>query len=156
MLASLNADDPRSKIAEADRLTIEGTIQITDGVVAEKDREIARLEQRLAEKPEPSSAAVDALVNQDEIIAQHRADVERLRAEWTEKVRTAEVELSLERAKLARERSELEERRAEFEAMQANSAKEITVPTTPGDPSRKPAGGGRWLARLGLKEKDGE
>lgn len=156
MLATLEAADPRDSAARADRLTIEGTIRITDNVVAEKDREIADLNRRLEEQAGASSSDVKAVVDQDELIARHRAEAERFRNEWSEKLRSAEIELSLERAKLARERTELDERRAEFEAQLARSAKDVYAATSaPGETPRK-TGGGRWLARLGLREKDDE
>jgi hypothetical protein len=154
MLAALEGEGPR-RVSEPDRLTIEGTIRITDGVVAEKEREIERLRQRLGELDTASPAVDDALNIQDEIIDRHRAEIERLKGEWEEKVRAAEVELSLERAKLARERTTLDERKAEFEAQEARRAKDAQdapPPTAaPGDDPRK-GGGGRWLSRLGLRE----
>ena len=59
-------------------------------------------------------------------------------------------ELSVERAKLGRERTDLDERRHEFEAEQARRAKDpAPLPT---DRAATKTGGGRWLARLGLRD----
>jgi len=71
----------------------------------------------------------------------------QLQNEWQEKLRHAEVELSLERAKLARERAELEERR------RAVPAGEKTNPPSDADcscSSRRR----QWLLRLGLIESE--
>lgn len=155
LLAALDAVDPRDP-ARADLPTIEGTIRITDNVVAEKDREIEALQLRVEELSRGEPTVAESLIDQDEFIARHRAEAERLRDEWSEKLRVTEIELSLERAKLARERTDLEEQRAEFEAQQARCAKDAVVaPKAAGETQRK-TGGGRWLARLGLRENTDE
>lgn len=154
ILAELETDfDGQDPDSQADRLTIEGTIRITDGVVAQKDDEIAELKRQLAQRSEvvvvPPPDFDDA-VQRDEYLAARRVEIDALKAEWEEKVRRAEIEMSLERAKLARERMEFEERRAEFDH-QNRGGQEITVKSGSDEPKRT---GGRWLARLGLREKD--
>jgi hypothetical protein len=81
------------------------------------------------------------LIDADEIIAAERKRVAELEAQWEEKVRAAELEMSVERARLAREQAALKERMLELE---------LGLPQTP------PADGGdarprrRWLSALGL------
>ena len=64
-----------------------------------------------------------------------------------EKLRAAEVEVSLERAKIARERAELEERLLSLQNDQAKHQAGVA----PGADTAKPARG-KWLSRLGLKD----
>lgn len=163
LLAALESDfDPNKPTERADRLTIEGTIQITDNIVAEKDREIAELRGMLEQQScnvgdvTVGGAALAAALDQDDLIREHRTQIEDLKRQWEEKLRAAEVEISIERAKVARERTILEEKRAEIEAWEARAAKDNAQPGSvdANDPKRKGAGGGRWLARLGLR--DGE
>src|SRR5690606_1121321 len=132
-----------------DRATIEGTIRITDQVVAEKDRQLAELEQQLRDleahrsTPNPSdeiAAAVDA----DEAIQAERQKLVALQEELDEKLRKAELELSVERAKIARERTRMEELEIELSRMRGN-------PTSKEGPDAGSAKGrGRWLSKLGL------
>ena len=51
--------------------------------------------------------------------------IEDMRKQWSEKLRSAEVELSIERANIARERNQLEERLAHMERQIAARQKEI-------------------------------
>ncbi|MBI3839653.1 MAG: hypothetical protein HY288_17165, partial [Planctomycetia bacterium] len=156
LLASLEADDDGADDddaeAVAERNTIEGTILITDQIVAQKDREIAEFKRLLEEQSNSSAAAAaDASVaealDHDELIRQEREKLRQIQAEWREKIGKAEIDISMERAKIARDRAELEEKMRSHQHDQATHA--------PGDPPAN-AGGkpirGRWLARLGLKE----
>ena len=94
--------------------------------VAEKDREISELKQRLTSQEELaaqqslSSEAVEIseAIDEDTVIQQQRERLAQLEEEWQEKLRTAEMELSLERAKIARETSQLNESRIELESLQ--------------------------------------
>jgi DNA repair exonuclease SbcCD ATPase subunit len=152
LLASLEADQDDDEEAVAERTSIEGTIRITDEIVAQKDREIAELqailERHSAGSALSKSAAVAELVDRDDIIRQEREKLLQIQAEWREKIGQAEIEISLQRAKIARERTELDEkiRQIELESHRQEANKE---PAEPGKPTR-----GRWLARLGLKEPE--
>jgi chromosome segregation ATPase len=152
LLASLeettDGDDP---LPEKERLTIEGTIEMTDAVVAEKDREIERLKAELAESNQPAESSADhereqqinELLDADEVIAEHRKRIAQLEREMEDKLRTAELELSVERAKMARQKVELEELRSDLESQRQAM------------PASGPAGAGtvprrRWLSKLGI------
>ena len=73
----------------------------------------------------------------------------------TQEAHTAlyKVQTDLERAKLARERAEFEDRRVEFERQQANRPQSETIVVNGGEAEPK-RGGGRWLERLGLRDKN--
>ncbi len=97
------------------------------------------------------------MLDADTLVQEERQRLLAMQTEWQDKLRQAEVEISVHRAKIARERTELEEKlrllekeKAELAALAAEQAS--GSPRSPDDP-KKPAR--RWLERLGLKEKDG-
>jgi chromosome segregation ATPase len=153
LLASLEDEGETNDEPERqkERVTIEGTIEMTDAVVAEKDREIAELKSQLASGADRSVAAEEedrqrelaALVDSDEVIAEHRKRIGQIEREMEEKLRAAELELSLERAKLARQKVELDELRINLDS-QRPAYDPNGNPTAPGAPRR------RWLSKLGL------
>lgn len=155
LLAELDEEyEPEDEQQQKDRLTIESAIQITDQVVADKEREIAELKQLLESQTGNlgdvaiGAAAFGEIVDKDELIREERENLKRLQDEWREKLRKAEVEISVERAKIARERVELEEKMRQLELKLAQESPS----DTPEESSGKTRTGGRWLARLGLKE----
>jgi hypothetical protein len=152
-LASLEEDDRDDEEAVAERQTIEGTIQITDQIVGQKDREIAELKRQLEEQSGGTSggtAAMSELLDTDELIREEREKLRLVQDEWREKIGKAEIDISVERAKIARERMELEEKLRVYQNEQATRPSDGT-PAAPEKPAR-----GRWLSRLGLKDLNDE
>lgn len=151
LLAELDAEDQGTLAPERReaRATIEGTISITDQVVAEKDKEIAELRDALETRPaeeqlqEMKRAIQEEVLDNDEIIQTERKRLEEIQQEWQEKLRKAELELSVERAKLAREHSALEEKLATLQ-----EASQDAVQDENGKPRR------RWMSALGLKDDE--
>ena len=142
-LDASNADDKQVK------LSIESTIQITDQVIADKDRQITELKALLEEKSVRSSESdSSAILDNDEQIREERERLSRLEEEWREKLKQAEIDISVERAKLARERSDLEEKLQHLQ----ESSDESSDESSGGKAAAKPTG--RWLSRLGLKDDD--
>ncbi|MEE3032292.1 MAG: hypothetical protein VX904_06350, partial [Planctomycetota bacterium] len=94
------------------------------------------------------AAAIDEIFNLDDLIQQERASLEKMKAEWREKLSQAEIEVSMERAKIARERKELE---AEFERLQ-DEKKQTTDAKSEGKNSVS-AQKNRWFAKLGLENR---
>lgn len=156
LLASLEAetdDDPSRKL---ERLSIEETIRKTEAAVAAKEREIDEL-QRLLEQQSSQvgsfaigAAAVAAELDKDELIQHEREKLARMQEEWRDKLRQAEIDLSLERAKIARDRAEIEEKLRQTEDERARNPNTGESETA----SKKPPTRGKWLARLGLKEDE--
>ena len=153
LLASLDEegedeiDEPRRK----DRTTIAATIEMTDAVVAEKDLEIKELRAQLAAgigKEEIAKAhgeaALNEIVDADAIVQQHRQRLAELEAQMDKTLRAAELELSVERARMARQKVELEELRDEL------AQRESQVGDSPGTAVPKH----RWLSKLGLSGDD--
>ena len=154
LLASLEADEPEDEEQVVERNTIEGTIRITDQIIAQKDEEISELKRRLEELPGSmsSKAATEGVIadilDRDEIIRAERERLQQLQREWREKIGKAETDLSVERAKIARERVEIADKLQNFSPGQEPR----TQAGNTSDPS-KPVRG-RWLSMLGLKEVD--
>jgi chromosome segregation ATPase len=155
LLADLDSDfDEANAGQKADKLTVQGAIKITDDVVAEKEREIQELRQMLDNQAQQvgevavGAAAVAQMLDSDELIRQEREALKRLQDNLREQLKAAEVDISVERARLARERAEVDEKIRGLEAEKANMP---AGGDSSGDKSKKP-GGRKWLARLGLGE----
>ena len=162
LLAQLESDFDRDDPTQAkDRLTVEGAIQITDQVVAEKEQRVAEQEQEIQalkqlleqQATQVGSAteemsAIAELLDGDELICAERENLRRLQIEWREKLRQAEVDTSLERAKLARERARLDEEQQSIK----QEREQYGVKSDSSSDAGEPRQARRWLARLGIKD----
>lgn len=143
LLASLEEELGFNEERAEERATIEGTIRITDEVLAEKQREIDALRAERSVEPTQAAPTIDpAIFDADEVIAAERERIATLRADWETKLRAAELELSIERAKIAREQSELAQWRMELETLR-DAVGGATSSTT----AQKQR---RWRDKLGL------
>jgi chromosome segregation ATPase len=162
LLARLESEATNDDPAHAeDRLTIEGAIRITDEVIAERDRLLAqrdaeivdlkrqleRLSQHQADAEHDLPSSADS-PDQDESVNDERQKLKRLQQAFQDKLRQAEIEISVERAKLARERSDLESK----VQMLVSRFGELEPSAT--EASAKKSNRGRWLSRLGLASQD--
>jgi DNA repair exonuclease SbcCD ATPase subunit len=132
-----------------ERASIEHTIRITDDVVASKDREIHELRHKLETAEEHASTSqanhsMQEAVDSDEVVLEQRARLAAIEEELTDKLRKAELEMSIERAKIAREQTELAEWRIELEALRDS------IPKKQAGGSTSSGGKGRWFSKLGL------
>ncbi len=161
ILAALEADFDEDDPDDAQqRLQIEEVIQRTDRIIAEKEREIAELKKVLDEQSSTwegmalGAAAVAELLDKDEIVRQERENLKALQEQWKEKLRQAEVELSLERAKLARQKTEIDDKLHELQQklVQLEKMSESARAAAAQNTLSKTR---QWLKRLGLlKEED--
>jgi chromosome segregation ATPase len=156
LLAALESDfDENNEEAKAERLRIEDVIEKTDQALAEKDRECSELKRLLDDQSANlgsvavGAAAVGQVIDSDAIVQEERQKLTELQQQWREKLRQAEIDISIERAKLAREKAEFEERLAAT----GKGAHPPEGEARSSAPSGKPARG-RWLERLGLKDAD--
>lgn len=157
LMAALDAEDQgmATETRREELATIEGTISITDQVVAEKDAllaqrdiEIAELKTQLEDRPEGQdleqlreTIAAEVLADDEAV----QAEVSRLQEKQVEleaKLREAELDISVQRATLAREQAALEEKLAQLPAEGADEE------DSPDKPRR------RWLSALGLKDEE--
>jgi hypothetical protein len=156
ILAALESDlDENDSEQRAERLKIEDVLQTTERVIAEKDREIQELKQRLEQSAgtgplDQMAAAMEQTLENDIIIQQERERLRQLEEQLQSRLCRAEIEISLERAKLARERAEIEER-LRAAGLDASKPAGDANATASEQPAR-----GRWLSRLGLTEADRE
>lgn len=134
------------------RMEIKTIVDTTQAEIDRRDREIAELQSIVEQQADTKqgvaigAAAIAQMMDSDELIQDERQKLKTIQQEWEDKLRQSEIDISLERAKLARERTELEARLAEME--------KETV--TPANNSNAAAGGRtrKWLEHLGLKEDD--
>lgn len=143
LLASLEGEAPTTPQRKQERANIEEAIRVTDEVVAAKDRELEALRRQL----DDASAATnpERIIDADELIRTERHRLTELEAELHEKLRAAEMELSVARAKLTRQASELEKQRIELEALKKSEPIQASSGTAPQSPPKR-----RWLNKLGL------
>ncbi len=156
VLESLEAEvsepaNPTAQTSQQNRVQIEELLAKTEALLAAKDRELESLHHLLENQAANlgavavGAAAVEQLLDQDEIIRQQRETLKRLEAEWHEKLRQAEVELSLQRAALARKQAELDQKLQEVEQLRTQLAAEQSEPNP-----KKGAEG--WRKLFGLNE----
>ncbi|MEC8862373.1 MAG: hypothetical protein VXX31_05435 [Planctomycetota bacterium] len=154
LLAQLESEDVPDDDRSGQLISMREVISATDEVVEAKNREVSELKQLLALQSDSigevavGAAAIDEIFNHDDLIQQERASLEKMKAEWREKLSQAEIEVSMERAKIARERKELE---AEFERLQ-DEKKQTTDAKSEGKNSAS-AQKNRWFAKLGLENR---
>jgi chromosome segregation ATPase len=155
LMAMLAEEDETGELTEqreAERATVAKTIAATDRVIADKDKEIAELRTALeargdaAQVDAEAAALRDEVLNADELIAAERQRLAQLNAEWEDKLRAAELEFSVERAKLAREQAALRDRMLELQSAHA----QLGDAGDGGKPRR------RWRAALGLQDESDE
>jgi hypothetical protein len=156
LMADLDSDFDESQAAQkADKLTVQSTIKITDEIVAEKDREIVELQRLLDSQTQQvgemavGAAAVAQMLDTDELVRQEREALKRLQDQLRDQLRQAELDISVERARLAREQTEMEEKLRLLEAEKANFI--AAGGSAQNDNGKKP-GRRKWLTRLGLGE----
>ena len=158
ILAALEADsDEDDEEQAAQRLTMEGVVRRTDQLIADKEREIGELKQLLENQSgnlgavAVGAAALGEMLDKDAVIQEERENLRRLQTQWEEMLRKAEIDISLERAKIARERADIE---GKLRTLEEKSSASDFAPDQARE-SDKPVRG-RWLARLGLKNLEEE
>lgn len=154
LMMQLESDfDESDEQQSSEKLTVEGTIRITDQVIAEKDCEIEELKQMLDNQSSSigdvavGAAAIAEFLDQDDLIIQERESLKQLQEEWQDKLRQAEIDVSLERAKLGRERMDLQ---SQIQTIEQQRQSDESLSDGEKSDDRKP--GGRWRKRLGLKD----
>lgn len=161
LLASLEADEGEEPEEERrdEIVRIENVVRETDAELRKRDEEIEELRRQLEEQgagvsvsaatPAPNVADI---LDKDELIMQERARIKQLEKEWEEKLRQAEIDLSVQRAQLARAQAEVAERQRTLED-QGVAPHEPRVANDPANKSKKQQRG-RWLSRLGLADEE--
>jgi hypothetical protein len=143
-----NSDNDVQVDAHAEqRLEVRQIIETTEHEIARRDREIEELREIVRTQSEArdgvaiGAAGLAAMLDTDQLIQQERQKLKDIQQQWEAKLRQAEIDLSMERAKLARERMELEKQQTEQPAERISAGTEKQR---------------RWLDYLGLKEESSE
>jgi chromosome segregation ATPase len=145
LLKKLEGESQIGNIDLNKSLEIKDVIERTNQELTKRDGEIMELKRLLAEQSTASqsiaigAAAVAEMLDHDDFIREERDNLRALQEQLQAKLREAEVEISLERAKLARQRSELEDRIKDCE-------RAVNQP--------EDGKGSNWRSRLGLGEKE--
>lgn len=158
MLAQLESDfDENDPAQKAGKLTVEQAIQRTEEVVAAKNHEITELQRLLSEQSGSiggvaiGASAIAEMLDSDDLVRQERESLRELQERLREQLKQAEIDLSVERAKVARERAILEEKIREFEQRQQQPGMIGEDSSAKGKPGNNR---GRWLQRLGLRDDE--
>ena len=152
LLAELESDDQHDAQSTDRRLKIEEVVARTDKIIAEKNREIEELQNLLNNQSNSlgslalGAAALGEVFDQDAIIVEERGRLKQMQDECQAKLRQAEIELAMERARLARRDAEIEEKIRNAEVRRSSAETEALAPT--GRPVR-----GRWRTQLGLTDE---
>ena len=154
-LAELESGDQHGAAATEQRSKIEEIVARTDKIVADKNREIEELHYLLNNQSNSlgslalGAAALEQVLDQDAIVREERARLQQLQDDCRDKLRRGEIELAMERARLARRDAEVEEklRNADQRRSLAEAEGEALAPT--GRPVR-----GRWRTQMGLADDD--
>ncbi len=130
-------------------------IERAERTIQKRDEEIGELRMLLESQSGTrtdgtaiGAAAIASMIDSDELVMEERERLQQLKNDWEDKFRQAEIEASLERAKLSRERQELAKRTQELEERLEEMQREKRDNPTPAKSGR------RWLAELGLGGSD--
>lgn len=161
ILEQLSREDAGETIPPQQVLDIRREVASLAAQLRASDAEIARLRKQLASQATSDDPAAKQPVagvaraelshqfDSDSLVVEERKKLEAARQEWEEKLRRAEVELSMERAKLARERRALEQRSDELEERLALlKSQECDIRGMDAKEEEEPKR--RWLKHLGL------
>lgn len=158
ILEQLECDDaPQTAETEATKVEVESILATTQAEIDRRDRDIEELQTIIEQQSDTKqgvaigAAAIAQMFDEDTLVVEEREKLKSLQGEWEDKVRQAEIDISMERAKLARQRSEVESKVAELESQLAKHGGTLPPPEV------VEPGGGRtrkWLEHLGLKEDD--
>ncbi|MCM2375110.1 hypothetical protein [Aporhodopirellula aestuarii] len=126
-------------------------IERAERTIQKRDEEIGELRMLLESQSGTrndgtaiGAAAIASMIDSDELVMEERERLQQLKNDWEDKFRQAEIEASLERAKLSRERQELAKRTQELEERLEELQREKRDNPSPAKTGR------RWLAELGL------
>lgn len=155
IMQQLDADADAEQVPETTvlkNLEIEDIINTTQKEIERRDREIGELHSIIEQQSSAregmaiGAAAIAQMLDADELISQERQKLKDIQREWEDKLRQAEIDLSMERAKLARERTQLETELEQARKSPPSPFVEIEGQTKAQARTRK------WLEHLGLKE----
>ncbi|MEZ6135165.1 MAG: hypothetical protein R3C53_09670 [Pirellulaceae bacterium] len=114
IMRQLEGESEETELDQHARLEIEQVVATTQSEIELRDQHIAELQSIIEQQSNTregvaiGAAAIAQMFDSDELVQQERKKLQDIQQQWEEKVRQAEIDISLERAKLARERLQLE------------------------------------------------
>jgi xylose isomerase len=171
LLQQLDTDESEfPEQAQAKRLEIQDVLRATEIELERREREITELRSLLEQQAQArqgiavGAAAVAELVESNELVQQERERLRAIQHDWEDKLRQGEIDLSMERARLARERLQLEKQKQHIEQLKQQldrqksrleaATLENREPSTKlGSASNPDSSSLHWLCRLGRKDK---
>ncbi|MFN7877161.1 MAG: hypothetical protein ACK5PB_17715 [Pirellula sp.] len=154
LLQMLEEQDQQELSSAENVIEMKQILEETSVQIQIREKEIADLRSLLEQQSIAANgfavgaAAVANLVDADEIVAEERQRLKEMQLQWEQKQRQGEIEMSLERAKLARERLEIHDKLQQLEA-ERDRVKRAAENASQLSPAPHK---GRWWARLGLKD----
>ncbi len=158
-LEAQSSDENNPEESKRVREVIESSqreIDLRDELIRERDREIDELQMLMTRQSTVTNgmaigaAAIAQMLDADEFIRSERENLRRLQNEWEEKLRNAEIEISMERAKIARERSQHDVASATLTRKEENQA---AIEVESYEKSDNNVRKRRWLSRLGIRDE---
>ncbi len=153
LLQQLEAENHSDTLRDPNKaIEVEQILERTSTEIQRRDEEIADLKALIEQQSIARNgisigvSAIAEMIESDALIVAERLRLKELRDEWEQKQRQAEIEMSMERAKLARERLEIQEKTQQY-------SDNNPVQTEEEKKSGKMRTRGRWLARLGLRDE---
>jgi hypothetical protein len=147
-------DDESNSDSPSKQIEVQDIISATQLEIERRDREIEELQSIIQQQSNTregvaiGAAAIAQMIDSDELVNQERQKLKAIQQEWEQKLRKAEIDLSLERAKLARERTLLESERSEILQHVSLEIEAEDGETKAQTRTRK------WLQHLGLKQNE--
>lgn len=133
-------------IPHRDKVEIHEIIETSQLEITRRDAQIEELREIIRTQSDArngvaiGAAGVAQLIDSDPIVQEERQKLRAIQQEWESKLRQAEIELSLERAKIARERMAMEKQKEQLTQVVPNQEPNERIVER------------RWLKILGLKE----
>lgn len=144
-------DEQDQPISRQQRIDLQEIITSTQLEIERRDREIQELRDIIQSQSEArqgmaiGAAGVAQLLDNNDLINEERRKLQEIQQQWEAKLRQAEIDLSMERAKLGRERAELE---VQLSELQRASTQIHNSDQSPEDKHQR-----RWRDFMGLKEE---
>lgn len=161
ILEQLQREESGGGLAAGESSSIRQMLSKTESEITRRDEEIAELRELLEQQSSTihatnagdevaiGAAGIAMMFDTDALIQEERDRLKEIQAEWEEKLRQAEVELSLERAKLARGRRELEQKQSDLEDRLKQLERDCPAELRQ-DSDKTPRR--RWFKQLGLSD----
>lgn len=145
---SFNEEGCNEPANTARRVEIEHVLLTTQNEIERRDAEIAELQAIVEQQSDTrqgvaiGAAAFAQAFESDEMIQQERQKLKEIQLQWQDKLRQAEIDVSLERARLARERTQLEQE------LEDTKREKAALTSDPAQSKKR-----KWLEHLGLRDE---